>query len=107
MKGQKTGGRQIGSKNKIKPPAELIRKVEAEAVANSITTGETPLQYMLRVMRDPTQDQPRRDEMARAAAPYVHARLTAVDAKHTKTLTLEDLVCRSYEIEAQPKQKAQ
>ena len=67
MKGQKTGGRQKGSKNKIKPPEDLIRKVEAEAVTNSIATGETPLQYMLRVMRDPTQDQPRRDEMARAA----------------------------------------
>jgi hypothetical protein len=29
---------------------------------------------MLRVMRDPIQPNQRRDEMARAAAPYVHAK---------------------------------
>jgi hypothetical protein len=74
MKGQKTGGRKKGSINKIKPPQDVIRKVEAEAVANCIATGESPLGYMLRVMRDPTVEDPRRDEMARAAAPYVHAR---------------------------------
>jgi hypothetical protein len=45
MKGQKTGGRKKGSKNKIKPPEDVIRKVEAEAVANCIATGETPLAY--------------------------------------------------------------
>ena len=43
MKGQKTGGRRKGSKNKIKPPQDVIRKVEAEAVANCIATGESPL----------------------------------------------------------------
>jgi len=36
--------------------------------------GETPLEYMLRVMRDQTQPDERRDRMAMGAAPYVHAK---------------------------------
>ena len=94
MKGQKTGGRKKGSINKIKPPQDVIRKVEAEAVANCIATGESPLSYMLRVMRDPTVADPRRDEMARAAAPYVHAKISPENTKTTDNLhiTLAQLV---------------
>src|SRR3954449_13269125 len=39
----------------------------------------SPLDYMLSVMNDPGVDDARRDRMAIAAAPYVHAR--AADAK--------------------------
>ena len=106
MKGQKTGGRKKGSKNKIKPPHDVIRKVEAEAVANCIATGETPLSYMLRVMRDPTVEDPRRDEMARAAAPYVHAKISPENTKTTDNhITLLQLVMGSYEFEAAEKAK--
>ena len=107
MKGRKTGGRKKGSKNKIKPPEEVIRKVEAEAVANCIATGESPLAYMLRVMRDPTVEDPRRDEMARAAAPYVHAKISPENAKTTESIhiTLAHLVLGSYELEAAEKAK--
>ena len=59
----KTGGKRKGSKNK--------RTRELERVAK---TGITPLDYMLKVMRDPKADPYRRAEMAKAAAPYVHAR---------------------------------
>ena len=107
MKGQKTGGRKKGSKNKIKPPEDVIRKVEAEAVANCIATGESPLAYMLRVMRDPTVEDPRRDEMARAAAPYVHAKISPENTKTTESIhiTLAHLVLGSYELEAAEKAK--
>jgi hypothetical protein len=44
-------------------------------------TGETPLEYMLRVMRDPSVDHGRRDDMAKAASPYVHSRLATLDHK--------------------------
>ena len=105
MKGQKTGGRKKGSINKIKPPQDVIRKVEAEAVANCIATGESPLCYMLRVMRDPTVEDPRRDEMARAAAPYVHAKISPENTKTTDNLhiTLAQLVLGSYKLEAAEK----
>jgi hypothetical protein len=40
-----------------------------------------PLDYMLEVMRDTDADERRRDDLARAAAPYVHPRLSAVEYK--------------------------
>jgi hypothetical protein len=68
-RGFKTGGRKKGSLNKI---TSLMK----ESVA---ATGETPLAYMLRMMRDPDQPPERRDEMAKAAAPYLHPKLSSVD----------------------------
>jgi hypothetical protein len=38
-----------------------------------------PLAYMLRIMRDPSQPVGRRDEMAKAAAPFCHSRLSSVE----------------------------
>jgi hypothetical protein len=107
MKGRKTGGRKKGSKNKIKPPEDVIRKVEAEAVANCIATGESPLAYMLRIMRHPTVEDPRRDEMARAAASYIHAKISPESTKATNNLgiTLAQLVLGSYELEGAEKSK--
>lgn len=40
--------------------------------------GMTPLEYMLSVMNDDDQEPTRRDRMAMAAAPYVHARASDV-----------------------------
>ena len=36
---------------------------------------ELPLEYMLRIMRDPTIDNARRDKMAALAAPFCHPRI--------------------------------
>ena len=54
-----------------------------KAAAEIAATGELPLDYMLRVMRDPTADDNRRDHMAKAAAPYCHARLATIDHKNS------------------------
>ena len=69
--GRKTGGRQKGTCN----------RATAEARAAAKATGILPLDYMLSVMRDSDADQKRRDGMAIAAAPYLHAKVTAVEAK--------------------------
>lgn len=69
--GRKTGGRKKGSRNRA--------TTEARAAAEA--TGILPLTYMLDVMRDANADQKRRDAMAIAAAPYVHAKLSAIDAR--------------------------
>jgi hypothetical protein len=61
-------GRPKGSRNKR--THALIEAAEAG--------GELPLDYMLRVMRDTAASAKRRDEMARAAAPYLHARLAPI-----------------------------
>jgi hypothetical protein len=65
--GKKTGGRQKGSRNK----ATARREKE---IAKG---GDTPLEYMLKVMRNPKASTDRRDDMAKAAAPYVHPKLAA------------------------------
>lgn len=67
--GRKTGGRQKGVPN----------KATAAKVAEVAASGLTPLDYMLNVMRDLTADYARRDDMAKAAAPYVHPKLAAVE----------------------------
>ena len=69
--GERRGGRQKGTPNR----ATAVRQAEIAA------SGETPLDYMLRVMRDETADPSRRDDMARAVAPYVHPKLAAVEQK--------------------------
>ena len=63
--GKRSGaGRPVGAKAEV--TQEAIRKAGA---------GETPLEYMLRVMRDPTSEPERRDKMAVGAAPYVHMKM--------------------------------
>lgn len=63
--GRKTGGRQKGSAN-----------IKTQDIANNAAEeGITPLEYMLEVMRDNKADPPRRDDMAKAAAPFIHPRL--------------------------------
>ena len=42
-------------------------------------SGETPLEYMLRIMRDEAAESTRRDDMAKAAAPYLDPRLSSVE----------------------------
>jgi hypothetical protein len=70
-RGRKTGGRQKGARN----------RATEEARAAAAATGVLPLDYMLSVMRDNAADSKRRDAMAMAAAPYLHPRLTAIDAR--------------------------
>ncbi len=51
--------------------------VEAEAEAQSaaaLADGVTPLEYALRVMRDPAASTARRDRMATVAMPFCHVR---------------------------------
>jgi len=70
-KGERRGGRKRGVPNK------KTAAMQAEIAAS----GETPLEYMLRVMRDQQAELSRRDAMAGKAAPYVHPQLSAV--KHS------------------------
>ncbi len=62
-------GRPRGSRNK-----RTRALIEAAQVG-----GELPLDYMLRVMRDPNAPVRRRDEMAKAAAPFLHSKLSAIE----------------------------
>ena len=59
--------------------ARVPNKATAERQAAIAASGEAPLDYMIRVMRDESAPVERRDEMAKAAAPYVHPRLAAIE----------------------------
>jgi hypothetical protein len=50
-----------------------------EAVVQAVIRAETPLEFMLAAMRDVNQPMPFRAEIAKAAAPYVHAKLASTE----------------------------
>lgn len=58
---------------------------QAQEVA---ATGETPLAFLLRIMRDANADEAKRIDCAKAAAQYVHPKLSAIDANVTGQMTL-------------------
>jgi hypothetical protein len=58
-----------------------IRKATAEAQAKAAETGILPLDFMLNHMRDEGAPIAERLDMAKAAAPYIHAKLSSVEAK--------------------------
>ena len=45
----------------------------------SAAGADSPLEYMLRVMRDPAVEPGRRDEMAKLALPYLHPKPAAIE----------------------------
>lgn len=72
----KTGGRKRGSLNK----RTIAQQEQATAIVQEAKeAGLTPLGYMLRVMRDPKTDITRRDDMAKACAPYMHPKPASVE----------------------------
>lgn len=68
-RGRKTGGRKKGVPNKA--TAAKLAAVES--------SGLTPLDFMLQLMRDEKQPLAMRANAAKDAAPYVHARLAAIE----------------------------
>lgn len=69
QKRPKTGGRKKGTPNKA-------TAAKAEAIAKS---GQTPLDFMLSVMRNAKNPQDIRLDAAKSAAPYVHPKLAAIE----------------------------
>ena len=65
--GERRGGRQKGTPNK----ATLHRHAEIEA------SGQTPLDFLIERMRDEDAEMSERIACAKAAAPYVHPKLSA------------------------------
>jgi hypothetical protein len=69
-------GRPVGTvttTRTAKKPAVKQKKV-AKAVVIPPVQSKTPREYMLDIVNDETADQARRDRLAIAAAPFVHAR---------------------------------
>jgi hypothetical protein len=70
-------------------------KLDAKARKAVIDSGQTPLDFLLDVMRDASHEFHSRLDAAKAAAPYVHSKLSTVDAKVTgkidSTITFETI----------------
>jgi len=56
-------------------------KIDAEARKKAVESGITPLDYMLSILRDEGLATEARMDAAKAAAPYVHAKLASVEHK--------------------------
>lgn len=80
------GGARPGSGRK---PGQTT-KVNEEARAKALADGISPLDYMLKQLRDDKLGRDVRMDAAKAAAPYVHARLAAVEHSGDVTLRHED-----------------
>ena len=57
----------------------VANKATREAMDRAASSGELPLDYMLRVMRDVNEKPSMRSAMAVAAAPYVHHKLASIE----------------------------
>jgi hypothetical protein len=72
-----SGGKRAGA-GRPKGARSAKTLAQTKAVEES---GITPLEYMLSVMRDESNEQAVRLDAANKAAPYVHAKLATVDHK--------------------------
>ncbi len=59
--------------------------------ARVVAQGQSPLEFMLEQMRDESVEMDVRREMAKAAAPYCHARLSATTVKEEKPSGARDV----------------
>lgn len=66
--------------NAGRPPGAIARATK-KAKEAAEAGGIMPLDFMLQIMRDEHAERSERLDMAKAAAPYVHAKLSSVDAK--------------------------
>jgi hypothetical protein len=71
------GGARPGAGRKVGSATKKTRELADKVIAS----GLTPLEFMLSVMRDEGAERAERLDMAKAAAPYIHPRLSNVEAK--------------------------
>lgn len=76
------------SGNPAGKPKGAKRKATVEREAKIAAEGLTPLEYMLTMLRDLSATSEDRKWAAGAAAPYVHPRLSQVDASVSGSLDL-------------------
>ena len=69
---------------KKKTEAEKAKEAEKRIKEAAEMTGISPLEYMLRIMRDPEIEPNRRDRMALAAASFMHNRVGETGKKVSK-----------------------
>ena len=69
------GGRRQGAGRK----AGSVARIDYEARRQAHASGLTPLDYLLSIVRDETENKRERIDAAKAAAPYCHSRLSSTE----------------------------
>lgn len=86
------GGARIGA-GRPKKGDEIPKASKATVNRPSKSLGGmTPLEYMLKVMNDDEAEDQRRDRMAVAAAPFVHAKAEAAGKKEQRQQAAEQVM---------------
>lgn len=80
------GGKREGAGRKKSAITTKVRELAVDA----LNGGQTPLDFLMSVMRDETNEKAMRIDAAKAAAAYVHPRLAAVDHSGSMTLTTQE-----------------
>ena len=70
-------------------PKGAVNKSTQQLQRNIKNSGLTPVEHMLKVMRNPRASAQRRDWAAAAAAPYIHPRIQAVQSEPEKPILQE------------------
>jgi hypothetical protein len=70
------GGARSGAGRKAGSASTKTREIADKAAEEGIT----PLEYMLTILRDETKDIAARFEAAKHAAPYIHPKLSSIEA---------------------------
>jgi hypothetical protein len=106
--GERRGGRQRGVKNKRTVARERALADTAAKITGVLGAGAfegDAHALLMAVYKDMTRPIELRMDAAKAAIGYEKPRLAAVDAKHTGTITLEELIGLSYETGRHAKEK--
>jgi hypothetical protein len=69
-------------------------------------SGEMPLDYCLRIMRDPNIDPARRDRMAQVALPYCHRVIKTRDNKKEEAAEKAELLYNKFYVQPEPTRDA-
>lgn len=81
------GGKRPGAGRK----KGAVARVTAQARKKALESGISPLDYMLKVMRSTKAETKRRDDMAKAAAPFCHTRAIEHSGPNRGPITTLDL----------------
>lgn len=68
-----------GSREGAGRPKGVRNKRTVEQVEHIEASGMTPLEYLTSVYQDPRADESKRIDAAKAAAPYVHPKLSSIE----------------------------
>lgn len=75
-------------------PAGAANKRTRAIADAALMEGLTPLEYMLDILRSEARSDAERFEAAKQAAPYVHPRLSAIEADVKGEMTYEERLKR-------------